>query len=166
MRAIAISIPILLVLMSCPVGAQSRLPTDGGMTTSLGQPGPWSWSLGIALGLREDKAFTAGVGEARVGVYHEFLSRTLGVGGMQGELYNQSQNAKYAAGVRLRWVSQITGVALGADYSITEKRTRPIFNYAWPRAIVAQKRCSYGLDQAGDRRRVHSGSAAAECFCC
>ena len=132
MRAIAISIPILLVLVSRPVGAQSRLPTDGGMTTSLGQPGPWSWSLGIALGLREDKAFTAGVGEARVGVYHEFLSRTLGVGGMQGELYNQSQNAKYAAGVRLRWVSQITGVALGADYSITEKRTRPIFSYVHP----------------------------------
>ena len=132
MRAIAIGISILLVLPSRPAGAQARLPTDGGMTTSLGQPGPWAWSLGVALGLRDDQSQIAGVGEARLGVYHEFLSRALGVGGLQGELYNQSQNAKYAAGARLRWVSQITGIALGADYSVTEKRVRPIFTYVHP----------------------------------
>ena len=132
MRAIAAWIALLLVSPLCPVLAQTRLPTEGGITTSLGQPGPWSWSLGVALGLREDQSLIAGVGEARIGVYHEFLSRALGVGGVQTELYNQSQNAKYAAGARLRLVSQVTGIALGADYSISEGRLRPILTYVHP----------------------------------
>ncbi len=132
MRAIAASIALLIVSPLCSVLAQPRLPTDGGTTTSLGQPGPWSWSLGVALGLREDRSLVAGVGEARIGVYHEFLSRALGVGGVQTELYNQSLNAKYAAGARLRWVSQVTGIALGADYGITDGRLRPVFTYVHP----------------------------------
>ncbi len=57
-------------------------------------------------------------------MYHEFLSRALGGGGLQGELYNQSFNAEHNAGGRLRLVSQITGIAVGADYNASERRQR------------------------------------------
>ena len=132
MRAIAVTAALVLLLAHRPMHAQARLPTDGGTTTSLGQPGPWAWSLGVGLGFRQEAALVTGMGEARIGVYHELLSRALGVGGLQAEVYNQSINAKYAVGARARWVSQCTGIAIGAAYSATDNELRPIFTYVHP----------------------------------
>ncbi|MES2521628.1 MAG: hypothetical protein V4617_02935 [Gemmatimonadota bacterium] len=131
MRTI-LSVALLTLLSVHQAAAQSRLPTDGGTTKSLGQPGPWAWSIGLAAGYRGEPDDLVGVGESRVGVYHELFSRALGVGGLQSELYSQSRNENYAAGVRLRFVSQVTGIAVGADYSLKDSRLRPIFTYVHP----------------------------------
>ena len=132
MRAIVASVGLLVLAALRTLPSQSRLPTDGGTTTSLGQPGPWLWTVGGAAGFRTEKGLVDGMGEARMGVSREILSRALGVGGLQAELYNQSLNAKYSAGARLRWVSQLTGVALGADYSLSDDELRPIITYVHP----------------------------------
>ncbi|HYW32963.1 MAG TPA: hypothetical protein VE869_15795, partial [Gemmatimonas sp.] len=132
MRAILSGAAMLTVLACGSADGQARLPTDGGITKSLGQPGPWAWSIGLAAGYRGEPNDLVGVGESRIGVYHELLSGALGVGGLQSELYSQSRNENYAAGVRLRFVSQVTGVAIGADYSLKDSRVRPIFTYVHP----------------------------------
>lgn len=132
MRAIAASVGLLVLASGSPASGQPRLPTDGGTTTSLGQPSPWLWTVGGAAGFHTEKGLVDGMGEARVGVAREVVSRALGVGGVQLELYNQSLNAKYAAGARLRWVSQLTGVAVGADYSASDNQVRPMLTYVHP----------------------------------
>ncbi len=123
---------VSLMLLTSPMTAQQRLPSEGGRTISLGQPNPWSWTIGAAVGLRDGTSRVEGIGEGRLGVYREILSRSLGVGGLQLEGYNQAVNASYNAGVRLRWVSQLTGIAVGADYSLSRDQVRPIFTYVYP----------------------------------
>ncbi len=160
MRSNAFAVALMLMWPLNLIAAQARLPTDGGMTTSLGQPGPWLWSAGVSLGLRDDRSVIAGVGEGRVGLYHELLSKALGFGGLHGEIYNQSVNAKYFAGTRLRWVSQLTGGAFGVDYSVTDKRLRPILTYVHPimRAGLFNEGSVLRLDLvAGPRHTVTVG---------
>ena len=132
MRAILASAALLSLVAMQAVAAQVRAPTDGGTTKSLGQPGPWSWSIGLAAGYRGERGELTGVGESRIGVYHELFSRALGVGGLQWELYSQSRNENYAAGARFRFVSQFTGIGIGADYSAKDNLLRPIFTYVHP----------------------------------
>jgi hypothetical protein len=51
---------------------------------------------------------------------------------LQAALCNQSPNARYSAGARLRWVSQLTGAALRADYTLTDEALRPFLAYVHP----------------------------------
>ena len=132
MRVTAVSIALPVLMLPAIAVSQARLPAEGGTTVSLGQPGPWGWSVGGALGFRSEAGLVSGVNEGRLGVHHEILGRALGLGGVQGEVYNQSFNAKYSAGVRARWVSHLTGVGVGADYSVNKGRVRPIFTYVHP----------------------------------
>ena len=124
---------ILSLLCIAPhVARAQRLPAAGGTTRSLGQPRPWTWTVGFGLGLVDLPDETAGVGEARVSGYREMISRSIGGGGLDLEAYNQVENARYNAGARLRLKSQLTGIAVGIDYNATQSLVRAILTYVYP----------------------------------
>ena len=114
------------------VGAQSRAPSDGGLTASLGQPGQWQWTIGASTGLGRRDGNFSGLAEGRAGVYRELLNPVLGVGGAQLEAYGGAFDTKPNSGLRLRFVSPISGVAFGVDYNASAGRARPIFTYVHP----------------------------------
>ncbi|MEO7963600.1 MAG: hypothetical protein ABIT38_06780 [Gemmatimonadaceae bacterium] len=112
--------------------AQVRPASDGGFTTSLGQPGIWQWSVGGATGLGRRSGNSSGLAEARVGAYRELINPALGVGGGQLEAYTGAFDTKFNAGVRLRFVSPIIGIAAGMDYNASARSLRPILTYVHP----------------------------------
>lgn len=112
--------------------AQQRLPADGGETISLGQPGHWLWTFGVSTGIGRRDGNGSGLAEGRAGVYHELLNPVLGAGGFQFEAYDGAYDTKHNAGLRLRFVSPISGIALGADFNVTSSQVRPIFTYVHP----------------------------------
>ncbi|MBC7896199.1 MAG: hypothetical protein H7066_12365, partial [Cytophagaceae bacterium] len=111
---------------------QERRPADGGQTTSLGQPGQWHWTLGGSTGLGRRDGDFSGLAEGRAGVYRELLNPVLGLGGFQLEGYGGAFDTKVNAGLRLRFMSPITGIAFGADYNATAATVRPILTYVHP----------------------------------
>ncbi|MCE2901648.1 MAG: hypothetical protein ACK6DP_04200 [Gemmatimonas sp.] len=114
------------------VGAQPRLPSDGGTIFSLGQPGAWQASIGGATGVGRRDSRATGVAEARVGVYYEFLNRALGLGGAQLEVYGGTLDAGANGGARARFVSPFTRFAIGVDYSGLDHQVRPLLSFSWP----------------------------------
>jgi len=120
------------VTSSAPLQAQQRRPAEGGETVSLGQPGHWLWTFGASTGIGTRDRNGSGLAEARAGVYHELLNPVLGAGGLQLEGYDGAYDTKHNAGLRLRFMSPISGIALGADYNITTNQWRPIFTYVHP----------------------------------
>ncbi|MBL0169945.1 MAG: hypothetical protein IPP90_04310 [Gemmatimonadaceae bacterium] len=112
--------------------APERLPSDGGLTTSLGQPGAWQPSFGVGVGRRSEVGAVGAIAEARVGVYREFLSRSLGLGGAQIEAYGGSIDTRSNGGVRGRLFSPFLRVGFGADYDIGDRELRPIFSLQLP----------------------------------
>ena len=99
---------------------------------SLGQPGHWSWTFGVSTGIGRRDGYGSGLAEGRAGVYHELLNPVLGAGGLQLEAYDGAFDTIHNGGLRLRFVSPITGIALGVDYNATGNRLRPIFTYVHP----------------------------------
>ncbi len=112
--------------------AQQRLPADGGRTTSLGQPDEWQWTIGASTGLGRRGGYLSGLAEARAGVYHELLNPVLGLGGVQVEGFGGAYDTRFNAGVRLRLMSPITGIALGLDYNATADQLHPVLTYVHP----------------------------------
>ena len=136
--------------------AQGRLPSDGGFTTSLGQPGRWLWTIGGATGIGQRDGSGSGLAEGRASVYHELLNPVLGVGGAQLEGYNGAFDTRYNAGLRLRFVSPISGIAGGVDYDAVDGQLRPIFSYVYPlrRSGVAGDGSVVRFDAIGGRNRA------------
>ncbi len=137
--------------------AQARLPSDGGFTTSLGQPGRWLWTFGVSTGIGRRDGYGSGLGEGRAGVYHELLNPVLGVGGLQLESYNGAFDTRYNGGLRLRFVSPLTGVAAGADVTMrSTAMLRPIFTYVYPlrRSGVAGDGSMVRFDVIGGRNHA------------
>lgn len=120
------------VFAIAPAQAQPRLPSDGGFTTSLGQPGPWEPTVGVALGRRSRPGVIGALAESRLGVYRELVNRSLGVGGIQLELYGGTVDTRSDGGVRGRVLSPFLGIAAGADYSFVDANVRPIFSLSSP----------------------------------
>lgn len=112
--------------------AQSRLPSDGGTTFSLGQPGAWQASIGGATGVGRRDGNAIGIAEARIGVYREFLNRALGLGGAQLEVYGGTLDAGANGGMRARIVSPFLRLGVGVDYSGLDRQVRPILSFNWP----------------------------------
>ena len=123
---------LLLTATGASLGAQQRRPAEGGETVSLGQPGHWLWTFGVSTGIGTRDRNGSGLAEARAGVYHELLNPVLGAGGLQLEAYDGAYDTKHNAGLRLRFQSPITGIALGADFNVTTNQLRPIFTYVHP----------------------------------
>jgi hypothetical protein len=133
-----------------------RLPSDGGFTTSLGQPGRWLWTVGGATGIGRRDGSGSGLAEARASVYHELLNPVLGVGGAQLEFYSGAFDTRYNGGLRLRFVSPLTGIAAGADYDAVGGSVRPIFSYVYPlrRSGLAGDGSMLRFDFIGGRDRA------------
>ncbi len=112
--------------------AQVRLPSDGGTTFSIGQPGAWQSSVGVATGVQRRGGEPIAITEARVGMYYELLSRVLGLGGAHLELYGGTLDTKLAGGVRARVVSPFARVGAGVDYSGIDHSVRPVFSLMHP----------------------------------
>ncbi len=122
---------------------------------SLGQPARWSWTFGVSTGIGRRDGEGSGLAEGRAGVYHELLNPVLGIGGAQLELYNGAFDTKYNSGLRLRFVSPISGIGIGADYNATQDQLRPIFTYVYPlrRGGVSGDGGVLRLDAMGGRDR-------------
>lgn len=135
--------------------AQGRMPSEGGLTASLGQPARWLWTVGVSTGIGSRDGDGSGLGEGRAGVYRELLNPVLGVGGAHVEVYNGAFDTKYNAGIRVRVVSQISGIGVGADYGAIDSRLRPIFSYVYPlrRGGVAGDGSVVRIDATGGRDR-------------
>jgi phosphatidylserine/phosphatidylglycerophosphate/cardiolipin synthase-like enzyme len=122
----------VLAAQAARLPAQRRLPSDGGTTFSLGQPGAWQANIGGATGIERRDGRAIGVAEARVGLYHEFFSPALGLGGVQVEMYGGTLDAQANAGARGRFVSPFARLALGVDYSALDHQLRPLVSFNWP----------------------------------
>lgn len=109
-----------------------RFPSDGGSTFSLGQPGKWLASGGVATGVERRDGDPLAISEARAGVYYELLSRVLGLGGIQAEGYGGMLSTRLNGGVRLRAVSPFLRFAIGADYSGVDHQWRSLLSLAHP----------------------------------
>lgn len=115
-----------------PVRSQSRLPSDGGMTFSLGQPNKWQSSAGISSGIERRDGDPTTVVEARAGLYYEMASRVLGLAGAQLEGYGGMLDTRLNGGLRLRAVSPFLRLGVGVDYSGLDHRLRPLVSVLHP----------------------------------
>lgn len=123
---------ITLLVVPSIVAAQPRLPSDGGIVRSLGQPSVWLGSVGISTGVQNGRTGPEATAEGRVGVYHELLNRALGLGGVQLEAYGGTRDTRPNGGVRVRLVSPLLRVGIGTDYNIVDRRMRPVVSFVHP----------------------------------
>lgn len=127
-----------LFAMASRVSAQTapqtpvRFPSDGGTTFSLGQPGRWLASGGVATGVERRDGNAQAVSELRSGVYYEMLSRVLGLGGIQAEGYGGLLSTRLNGGVRVRAVSPFLRVGIGVDYSGVDHQLRSLISLSHP----------------------------------
>ncbi len=78
MRQMTVAIVSTLLMSAPPIaqlGAQQIPPANGGLTSSLGQPGAWKWTAGVALGWggRHDDIDNRGTASGQIGVYSRWL---------------------------------------------------------------------------------------------
>lgn len=130
--AYAVVLAGMSVLNARALHAQSRLPSDGGTTFSLGQPGAWQASVGGATGIERRNGRATGVAEGRVGVYYELMNPALGLGGAQLEVYGGTLDARVKGGARARLVSPFARLGIGVDYSTLDHELRPMLSFNWP----------------------------------
>lgn len=109
-----------------------RFPSDGGTTFSLGQPGKWLASGGVATGIERRDGDPHAISEVRAGMYYELLSRVLGLGGVQAEGYGGMLDTRLNGGVRLRAVSPFLRLSVGVDYSGVDHRMRSLVSLSHP----------------------------------
>lgn len=121
----------MTLLAGAPLGAQQRLPSDGGTTASLGQPGGWLPSIGVATGVKNTADGPAPASEGRVGVYFELFNRVLGLGGVQLEAYGGTLNTHGTGGGRVRLVSPFARTGIGIDYNAFDETVRPLISTYW-----------------------------------
>lgn len=113
------------------VPGQVRPPHEGGLTESLGQPGPWDVHAGMGIGT--DFGGTEGVtAHARLGV-----DRTVGnpivpvlALGLEGYVGIEGSNVDW--GVRPQVRSPYFRVAIGVDYNGPDDRVDPLISLAHP----------------------------------
>jgi hypothetical protein len=117
---------------SAPAQQAVRLPSDGGTTFSLGQPGKWLASGGVSTGVERRDGDPHAISEVRAGLYYELLSRVLGLGGIQAESYGGMLDTRVNGGLRLRAVSPFLRVSAGLDYSGVDHQLRPLFSLMHP----------------------------------
>lgn len=109
-----------------------RLPSDGGRTFSLGQPGKWLANAGVASGIERRAGEAQAISEVRAGMYYELLSRVLGLGGVQAEGYGGMLDTRLNGGVRVRMVSPFLRFGIGVDYSGVDHRLRSLVSLTHP----------------------------------
>jgi phosphatidylserine/phosphatidylglycerophosphate/cardiolipin synthase-like enzyme len=132
-RCVLVPLLATTVLCSPALPAQApRLPSDGGTTFSIGQPGAWQGTWGFSSGLERRHGEPLGVVEGRVGLYTELLSRVLGLGGAHVETYVSTMDTRTNAGVHGRIVSPFARVGFGFDYSGFDHQLRPLFSMTYP----------------------------------
>ena len=117
---------VCCLLPSTQLGAQQIPPTNGGLTSSLGQPDAWKWTAGVAVGWggRHDNIDNRGAAAAQVGVYHDLVNPVLGAGGLNFEGYLGARDVKPNGGLRARIASPAVRVGVGVDYNIIDRHTR------------------------------------------
>lgn len=112
--------------------AQLRPPSDGGLATALGQPGPWKWTLGFASGWARRDRENQGTTEGRVGVYRDVGNPVVGVAALHLEGYAGTRDAAFDGGLRARLVSPMTRLGVGADFNAVDGQTRFMFSFVHP----------------------------------
>jgi hypothetical protein len=112
--------------------AQSRAPSDGGTTRSLGQPHTWTWTVGTGTGWSFHDGDARGVVEGTVGVYRDLVNPVLSLLGGQGEAYAGARGGGLDWGARLQLVSPVFRVGVGADYNGRDSQTDVLLSLSHP----------------------------------
>ncbi len=100
---------------------------------SLGQPKPWSWLSGLAVGGLGGSPALADPVQLRLGVYHSIKNPVVDALGLSFETYTGIADAGDASvGARARLAIPILGVALGADHDMARNRTDAIYSFRAP----------------------------------
>ena len=114
-------------------GAQSRAPSDGGFTKSLGQPDQWKWSAGLAVGRTKGEAKELlSATEMRLGAYHDLMNPVIGVAGLNFEGYLGTRGTQLDGGMRAHIASPVLRLGLGVDYNLKTGRARTDISYYHP----------------------------------
>jgi hypothetical protein len=137
-----------VLLGAAPLEAQVPAPWEGGTTASLGQPRPWKWTLGAGLGRPLAGSESGMSAEARLGLYHDLLNPMLSLAGLHGEAYVGTRAGALDHGVRLRAVSPVARLGIGADYNLPDQRARLVLSLQHPgrRGGVFRDGSSFRLD--------------------
>jgi hypothetical protein len=126
-------VPLLWCVLRVPVAeAQVRAPSDGGLASAIGQPGPWKWTLGAASGWARRRGENQGTTEGRLGVYRDIGNPVVGLAAVHLEGWAGSRDASFDGGVRARLVSPLARLGVGAEYNAADGRTRAILSLVHP----------------------------------
>lgn len=124
------------LVLGVQLGAQQIRPTNGGLTSSLGQPNAWKWTAGGGAGLERRDDIVRGTVSAHLGLLIDLMNPVLGAGGINFESYigaaTPGTKVRGNSGVRLRIASPALRVGIGADYNATYRQTRPLFSLYSP----------------------------------
>lgn len=130
---VAAMVLALGILLSQPCNAQSRAPTDGGFSQSLGQPPAWKLSAGAALGRSKGEVLELlSATEGRLSAYHDLLNPVVGVAALNIEGYAGTRGKGPDGGVRAQLISPILLTGLGIDYNIRTNAARVDISYSLP----------------------------------
>jgi hypothetical protein len=112
--------------------AQSRPPSDGGLTRSLGQPHTWTWSSGVGAGWLFQDGNGQAVAEVRLGAYRDLINPVTSLLGVQIEGYAGARDTDFDGGIRAQVVSPYTRVGVGVDYNGLDDATHLLLSVFHP----------------------------------
>jgi hypothetical protein len=109
---------LTLAVAAAPLAAQSRAPSEGGRTTSLGQPAVSKGT--VTAGVAWDDGFRAA---GAVGLQRDLVNPMVSVLAVHAEVYADAGDGEPGTGVRARLLSPFARVAVGADFRANAGRT-------------------------------------------
>jgi hypothetical protein len=125
-----LALAILVPLASA--GAQLRAPTDGALTSSIGQPHVWHWVAGTAVGVEETGERMRVIGELRGSISRDLGNPLVGLGNVQLETYASSGWGVPDAGLRARLMVPFLRTGVGVERNVVDPRTRLLFSILHP----------------------------------
>lgn len=111
---------------------QSRPPAEGGRTPSLGQPGYWKWSAGLAMGAgRRDSAHYT-TAELRVTLMRDIGNPVIGLAAYELEAFGGTRNGNRDAGLRARLALPFARLGIGGDWVAGDRHVSPALTVIRP----------------------------------
>ncbi len=113
-------------------GAQLRAPTDGAVTSSIGQPHIWHFVAGTAVGAEETGDRMRVIGELRASLSRDLGNPLVGLGNVQLETFASSGWGVPDAGLRARFQIPFLRAGVGVERNLVDPRTRMLVSIMHP----------------------------------
>jgi hypothetical protein len=109
---------LIATAAAAPLAAQSPPPSEGGRTTSLGQPAAWKGTALAGITHADAPRLTVAAGLQR-----DLVNPMLSILAVHAEAYADAGGDGVAAGLRTRLLSPFGRVGIGVDHRATDGRT-------------------------------------------